>query len=166
MWIQSHGCSSHSKGAMAQREEMNDSTDIDCISSLELQYQHQHVATRHTLQLKGNFIPARMLQVKNSRWRLHHVLNIWTGTHYVHARVRQIVGRVHPRTLHSFWMKLNININNIYMINFEHCLCLFQSIIESPIAGYYWKAAHNLLFGVKNGFGVENGSFISNWTSS
>ena len=39
------------KGAMAQWEKMNGSTNVDWISSLELQYQHQYVATIHSCTL-------------------------------------------------------------------------------------------------------------------
>ena len=36
------------KGALAQRQEVNGLTDIDNVSPLELQYQHPHLATKHS----------------------------------------------------------------------------------------------------------------------
>ena len=53
---------------------------------------------------KVTWYPHACCRLNIVEWRLHHAFNIWTGTHYVHARNRQIVWHVHPRMLHLFWM--------------------------------------------------------------
>ena len=118
---------------------------------------------------KATWYPHACCRLNIVGWRLHYAFNIWTGTSYICARIRQIVWHVHLQMLHSFWMNFNetYNINSIYKMNLR-ILSLY--ILIDPLS--YWKAAHMqyiscpaVCLGVENGFGLENGFFIGNWIS-
>ena len=76
-----------------------------------------------TVQLKGNLIPTRVVQVG---WKLHHVFYIWTGACYICACIRQIIRHVHPLMLHSFRINfvMKFNINYILTMNLR-IMCLY-----------------------------------------
>ena len=70
---------------------------------------------------KYNLKPARMLWVEILGWILHDAFNIWTGSHYYRAYIRQIVGAVHPQPLHSFLINLLMKLitNTTYMLGLQ-----------------------------------------------
>ena len=119
---------------------------------------------------KATWYPHTCCRLNIVGWRLHYAFNIWTGTSYICACIRQIVWCVHLQMLHSFWMNFNetYNFNIIYKMNLR--ILSLYILINSLLS--YWKAAHmqyiscpTVWLGVENGFAVENGFFIGNWIS-
>ena len=101
------------------------------------------------------------------RWKLHRAFNIWKGTCYTCAHIRQIIRHVHPQTLYSIFNKA-YNINSIYyMMNLRilslcsNWDCPTEKLFVCSISWSY----PTVWLDVENGFGVENGSFIGDWIS-
>ena len=79
---------------------------------------------------KATWYPHACCRLEILGWRLHHAVNIRTGTRYVRACVRQIIERVHPWTLHPFWMNFLIFVVFIWW-TYQYCLYMFRSMLES-----------------------------------
>ena len=113
---------------------------------------------------KATWYPHTCCSLKFLVWRSHHVFNIWTCTRYICDRIRQIVGCVYQRMLHSFWINFWWTLIIIVYTRwtYEQCLC------NRSLSWFsYWKTTHVQLCAVSHSlsFGVENGFFIGDWIS-
>ena len=126
-----------------------------------------------TVQLKGNLIPARVLQLEISRVKITSCIQ-YLNRHPLHlcphqANYRACVPANVPLILNKLFNETYLILIVYIWWTYKHCLCMFQSILESIS---YWNIAHvqlcaishSLLFGVLS-FGMENGSIIGDWIS-